>query len=174
MKINNEKVSKESADAISNNFAAMSNQITNKLNENFNADYETINNFMIKSGALRDEDSKQILDNMQKHHDFEVRTVQQGQARINEIMESASQEKRQITTEEWHEINTIKDNMMTDAITVMSQSEAEQKSLLERQKHNASITTAEQAAEVAKNSADQRDEVIKEAEEQYDKSSSYN
>ncbi|WP_148361079.1 phage tail tape measure protein, partial [Clostridium ihumii] len=169
MRVNHTKVSKESADAITANFAEMSNQITQKMNENFNQDYETMNNFMAKSSGLRDENNQEILTRMQEHHDFETQIIQQGQARIDEITRNAATENREFTTQEWHEINTIKQNMMTDAINTMSQGEVEQKSLLERQKQNAVITTAEQAAEVVKNSAEQRDKTIAAAEEEYDK-----
>jgi len=169
MKIKHEKVSKEAADSITANFSEMSNQITSKMNEGFNADYETMSNFMAKSGALRDADSQDILNRMQEQHNFEVGIVEQGNARISEIMRSAADQNRELTTQEMHEINTIKDNMMTEAINTMSQGEVEQRSLLERQKQNASIISAEQAAEVVKNSANQRDQVIAAAEEEYDK-----
>jgi len=169
MKIKHEKVSKEAADSITANFAEMSNQITTKMNESFNADYETMSNFMTKSGALRDADNQEILNKMQEQHNFEVQIVEQGNARVDEIMRTAAAQNRELTTQEWQEVNTIKEHMMTDAINTMSQGEIEQKSLLERQKQNASIISAEQAAEVVKNSAKQRDEVIAAAEEEYDK-----
>ncbi|NEZ47925.1 phage tail tape measure protein [Clostridium niameyense] len=168
MRVKNSKITKDMAKDITGNFNKMSDQIIAANKKKYDKDYNTLKKFMSKNSGLRAEEEKEVLQNIKKKQKFEENIIKNGQKRINEIMQNAANNNRKISEEEWHEINTIKENMSQDAIRVMSNSEREQKSLLERQKRNAGTLSAEQAAEVVKNSANQRDKVIKEAEKQYD------
>ncbi|AWZ48459.1 phage tail tape measure protein [Clostridiaceae bacterium 14S0207] len=169
MRVNNSKVTKDMANDITSNFNNMSQQILAAKKKKYNDDYNNLKQFMTKNGGLREKEQNEILKKMRDRQKVEEESVKFGQKKINEIMKNASDNNRKVTDEEWHIIKTIRDNMNKDAIQSMSQSQREQKSLLERQKRNASILTAEQASDVVKNSAKQRDKVIKDAEQQYDK-----
>ncbi|WGT38140.1 hypothetical protein QH639_20300 [Lysinibacillus sp. 1 U-2021] len=65
-------------------------------------------------------------------------------------------------------INNYNQMMKENAVRTFSESELEQKVILERMKENASKVSAEQAAEVVKNAVKQKEEVIKEANDTYD------
>jgi len=106
---------------------------------------------------------------MQKHQQDQVEKVTDGQKRIAEILELAKNEKRGITDSERNAINKIQKEMTETAIKYMSENEREQKVILERLKIESTKITAQQAAEVVKNSIKQKQGVVAEAEEQYNK-----
>ncbi len=104
---------------------------------------------------------------MEKHQSEEQQKVKDNQAKIQEILNRAKEEKRAITDSERAIINQIQKEMTEQAVEYMSDSEREQKVIMERLKSESSKISAVQAAEVVKNSKEQKDKVISEAEQQY-------
>ena len=82
-------------------------------------------------------------------------------------MDTASAEKRALTRAEQEEINIIQQEMVDTGIRVLSENEIEAKAIMERMKEHAGRMSALQAAEVVKNSVEQKDKAIEAAEEQY-------
>lgn len=103
---------------------------------------------------------------IQFYNDTE-KNITDGEARINEIMSTASAEKRALTVTEQQEIAAIQEMMKETGIKYMTESEEEQFLILNRLKQNATAISVEQASEIIKSSANTRDETIKNAEEQY-------
>ncbi|WP_211705215.1 hypothetical protein, partial [Mycobacterium tuberculosis] len=99
-----------------------------------------------------EKEEQALLNNMTTKHQEQQKKLADHQARINEIWNTASKEKRGITKEEAAEIDRIQQQMMTTAVQTMSKSESEQKTILSRLKEDSGNITAQQAAETVQNS----------------------
>ncbi|MFD0942884.1 phage tail tape measure protein [Savagea faecisuis] len=163
-----QEVTKEMADGITENFSQMASQIQAGLDEHHEASLSKIQGFVDNSTSLSKQEQEEILNNMKEGHESRKQTVADGEARIKEILETASTEKRAITKAEQEEINAIQKEMVEMGIQVLSENEVEAKSIMERMKAQAGEITATQAAEVVKNSLEQKEKTVQNAEEQYD------
>lgn len=118
--------------------------------------------------ALTEQEQQKILENIDKKYEEESAKTEEGNARINEIVQLAADEGREIRSHEAKEIESIRRGMQETAVEVMSQSELEQKAILERIQQNSTTITAKEAAEVVKNATDKKNKVVEEANSQYD------
>lgn len=118
--------------------------------------------------TLSDEQKAAILEKTNQRYEEESEIVEAGNARINEIVQTAATEEREITSTEADEILAIRQGMTEQAVAVMSENEVEQKMILEKMKENSGTITALEAAEVVRNATEKKDGVIEEANDQYD------
>lgn len=169
MSIRGIEMTGEMATGIQEKMNSMNEQILTGMQKRHDDQIALMQNHFLNSSALSDAEEELIIQKQQNRHNLERIEVETQQQRINEIMNVAREEKRALTQAEADEIQMIRERMNEQAVTVLTESEVEQKIILERLKQESGRLTAEQAAEVAKNSAKQRDEAIKAAEEQYDK-----
>ncbi len=163
-----QEVTKDMADNIAGNFSEMASQVQAGLDKHHEESLAKIQNFVTSSTALSKAEQDEILNNMQQGYETRKQTIAEGEARIKEILDMASAEKRSLTRAEQEEINAIQRQMVDTGIQVLSENEVEAKAIMERMKAQATELTALQAAEVVKNSIEQRDGAIKAANEQYD------
>ena len=162
-----QEVTKDMADGISNNFSQMASEIQAGLDKHHEESLGKIQNFVTNSTSLSKEEQDEILNNMNEGYENRKQSIADGEARIKEILDTASSEKRALTKTEQEEINAIQQEMVSTGIQVLSENEIEAKAIMERMKAQAGEITAKQAAEVVKNSLEQKDKTIKAAEEQY-------
>ena len=160
-------VTQEMTESITGNFSQMAEQIQAGLDEHHEASLSKIQGFVDNSTSLSKQEQDEILTNMKQGHENQKQAVADGEARIKEILETASAEKRAITKSEQEEINAIQKEMVETGIQALSENEVEAKSIMERMKAQASEITATQAAEVVKNSLEQKEKTVKNAEDQY-------
>jgi TP901 family phage tail tape measure protein len=163
-------VSEEMANSIIATFDEMGNQVLTNMQEDHAQQLSEMQAFFAQSAALTDEEEAEILAGMEEHQLEEQQKVKDNQAKIQEILNQAKEEKRAITDSERAIINQIQKEMTEQAVEYMSESELEQKVIMERLKSEASKISAEQAAEVVKNSKEQKEQVVSEAEQQYNNS----
>jgi TP901 family phage tail tape measure protein len=163
-----QEVTAEMADSLINAYSQMNQQILSGLDERHKEELANIQQFFDESEALTDQEEAEILANMEEGHTKRQEAIKEGEARIKEILNTASEEKRALTKQEQEEINRIQQDMKETGIRVLSENEVEAKVILERMKQNASTLTAQQAAEVIRNSIEQRDKAIEAAEQQHD------
>jgi TP901 family phage tail tape measure protein len=163
-----QEVTKEMADKITGNFSRMAADIQAGLDSHHQESLAKIEGFINNSTSLSKEEQEGIINNMNEGYESRKQKVTDGEARIKEILETASTEKRGITKAEQEEINSIQEEMVETGIRVLSENEVEAKSIMERMKAQAGEITAKQAAEVVKNSIEQKDKTVKAANEQYD------
>ena len=149
-------------------FDEMNNQILAGMEQKHAEQIEESRIFFANSNVLSDEQEARILERQVNSSTQQKAEQQDREDRFNAIIEKAYQEKRELTTIEEAAINGIKEEMNRAAVKNLSDSEIEQKIILERMALAAGDLSARQAAEVVKNSAEQRDKTIKAAEEQYD------
>ncbi len=162
-----QEVTKEMADGITENFSQMASDIQAGLDKHHGESLAKIESFVNNSTSLSKEEQDEILNNMQQGYENRKQEVSEGEARIKEILDTASTEKRALTKAEQEEINTIQQAMVETGIRVLSENEVEAKAIMERMKAQAGEISAKQAAEVVQNSIEQKDGAIKAAEEQY-------
>ncbi len=162
-----QEVTKEMADGINSNFSQMASDIQAGLDRHHEESLTKIQGFINNSTSLSKEEQDDILSNMQEGYENRKQSVSDGEARIKEILDTASTEKRSITKAEQEEINSIQEQMVETGIKVLSENEVEARAIMERMKAQAGEITAKQAAEVVKNSLEQKDKTVKAAEEQY-------
>lgn len=163
-----QEVTKEMADGITNNFSQMAEQVQAGLDKHHEESLSKIQGFVNNSTSLSQAEQDEILNNMQAGYENRKQIISDGEARIKEILDLASTEKRALTKAEQEEINSIQRQMVNTGIQVLSENEVEAKAIMERMKAQAGEISATQAAEVVKNSIEQKEGAIKSAEEQYD------
>ncbi|MCM3761033.1 phage tail tape measure protein [Alkalihalobacillus oceani] len=162
-----QEVTKEMTETITGNFSQMAEQIQVGLGEHHEEALAKIQGFVDNSTSLSKAEQEEILANMQKGYENKKQEVADGEARIKEILNTASNEKRALTKAEQQEINAIQQEMVNTGIQVLSENEVEAKAIMERMKAQAGELTARQAVEVVQNSLKQKDGAIQAAEDQY-------
>ncbi|WP_299090339.1 phage tail tape measure protein [uncultured Metabacillus sp.] len=162
-------ISQQTADTITGIFSQMGEKISSSLKTNYDKSYNFMAEHFKNSKALSESEEATILGNTQVRYQRQLETVQLQEAKIKEIMDRASQEKRTLTQEEKNQINQIQRNMMNTAVQTMSQSEIEQKVIMERLKNESANITAQQAATTVQNSLKAKNGAIREANDKYNK-----
>ena len=117
--------------------------------------------------ALGDKKFESLQKKIEESYATQRKTVEDGEARITEILTKASEESRALTAEEAEEIDRIRKNMTETGVKYLSESETESNLILQRMKDNASQLSAEQASEVIKNALAAKNKTVEAAEEQY-------
>lgn len=162
-------VTAEMASNLVNTYDQMGQQILTEMQSDHAAQLQSMTDHFAMSQALTETEEVEILAAMQTKNAEKELAHQESQARIAEILNLAKEEKRAITEAEQLEINAIQQTMTDNAIQYLTENEREQKVIYENLKNEASKITADQAAEVVKNSLDQKEKVVAEAQDQYDK-----
>lgn len=164
-----DKITKEGTESLIGLFDQMTNQIASSMETKFNESYKIMQDFFANSKDLSKKEQDEILKNMKDGHEKQKKELQDSNARIKEIRDTAAKENRAITKVEQDEINIIQERMNRFAVKSMSKSEKEQKVILERLKADSGKITARQAAETVQNSEKARKGSVKEANKQYER-----
>jgi hypothetical protein len=117
--------------------------------------------------ALGEEAYARLMEQNTAYYDQLITSVQDKEARINEIMANAKAESRAITSDEWNEITRIQSEMQDTGIKQLSETEIEYKTIMNRLKDSATRISLEQASEIIKNAQTTREQTIADAEKQY-------
>ncbi|WP_052158660.1 phage tail tape measure protein [Halobacillus sp. BBL2006] len=162
-------ITQEGSAELVSTFEKMGSQISSSLDKEFNESYKTLSSFLVNSKNLSKQEQENILQNLKEGNTKQKAELQAKEDRILEIMNTAKKEKRALKESEKAEIGRLQEEMKYTAIETMSQSEKEQKAILEKLKNEASTITARQAADTVKNSLKAKDGSVKEAKEKYKK-----
>ncbi len=153
--------------------AALYDQMAARIQSSMDRDHakriEKTKALFAQNAGLSAAEEAAVLKRMDMNHSNEKAKLQNYTNQIKEIERRASKEKRDLTESEKRTINGIRENMRVMAVKTLSKSESEQKIILGRLKTEASNLSAQQAANVVRNSANQRDKTVKNANEQYKK-----
>ncbi|MCK1989475.1 phage tail tape measure protein [Lysinibacillus fusiformis] len=165
--ITSTRMTEEIASGMTKIYAEMNIKIVEGMKTRHQEELAELENFFMNSSALTTAEEEKILANRQSRNEKELEEQNLMNQRVKEILETAAAEKRALTERENQIINNYNQMMKENAVRTFSESELEQKVIMERMKENASIASAEQAAEVVRNAIKQKGEVLKEANETY-------
>ncbi|OXS73215.1 hypothetical protein B1B04_13080 [Lysinibacillus sp. KCTC 33748] len=169
LKWSGETITGEMATSLIETNNQMTEAILTNMREKHKTQLEEQTTYFEESKALSATREAEILEATKQKQIEEQTAITEGQAKINQIYQTASNEKRGINQQEAAEIEKIQLGMKEKAVQYLSESERDQKVILETLKRDSSQITAQQAADVVKNSNKQKDETIKDAEETYKK-----
>ena len=144
--------------------AAIVEAIVNELDADRN---QALSTLAPLKKALGEEAYNELLASNAAYYDTVTTKVQDGEARINEIVAQARAEERTLTQAEADEITRIRDEMQNTGIQHLSETEIEYQTIMNRLKDNATRVSLEQASEIIKNAQTTRDETIAAAQTQY-------
>ena len=144
--------------------AAIVESIVNELDADRN---QALSTLAPLKKALGEEAYNELLASNAAYYDTVTTKVQEGEARINEIVAQARAEERTLTQAEADEITRIRDEMQNTGIQHLSETEIEYQTIMNRLKDNATRVSLEQASEIIKNAQTTRDETIAAAQTQY-------
>lgn len=167
LRVNGTEVTGKMADELVSKFSDMNAQILDGMKKRHADEIAEMETQFANSSVLSSEREAEILRQQEIKNDMQVVSQQHLEDRIKEIIEKAAGEKRALTESEAQQIDEIRNQMNENAVVNLTANETEQKVILERMKNTASDLSAKQAAEVVKNSADQRDKVIADADKTY-------
>lgn len=162
-----EVITDENLNSLVGKYDKMGNSILASMDKNHAKQLEKTQNLFANTSALTAEEEANVLKKMNDNHANKQLKVQEYEAKIQEIMNTAKEQKRALTESEKLTINGIQEQMRTLAVQTMSKSAEEQKFILSNLKEQSGVITAEQAAKVVQNSIKQRDKSVAEAEKQY-------
>jgi len=167
LSITSQTITDKMADYMISKYAEMGDTILQNMKENHTKQLEEQRLLFEQSAVLTEEEEAKRLAKLKADQLAEEEAHNANQARIKEIWTIAAEEKRGITDAEAKEIAQIQNNMRLKAVEELSASKQEQETILRNLKQNKSIIEAETAANTVRKSAETRDKVIKEANQQY-------
>lgn len=168
LKLTGQTVSEETKNTLVSNFEQMGQQIKEGTDKHFQETYSTMETFFTNSSALSEEEEAEALSKMKENNTKKKEETDSYVERINEILTTASNEKRALTESEQQEINAIQQTMKENAVNVLSENELEARAIMERMRQQSDEMTALQAADVVKNITEQTNQAIEQANKQYD------
>jgi len=160
-------VTEEMKDTIVANTEEMKNQVVAKLQEEKELVQTELYEMFENSTTMSQEEKDEMVRIATEKYDGMIEETEKGQAEIDKIMQKAVDEGRVLRTTERREIEEIRAGMKEDGIRLLSETEIESLAILERLKAQSGEITAEMAAEVVKNSLEQKDQAITNAEDEY-------
>lgn len=159
-------ITSEMTENISNDISNMTRDILEGLEKRNTEAIARTQNVINNTLSLSLEEREKILQGIKSGYEDKKKAIENGEANINKILKSASDERRALNAEEKETILKIQNDMKTIGIESLSSSETESKTILERMKANSEDLSAQQAAAIVKKSLDQRNATVSEAEKQ--------
>lgn len=166
-RFSNKKISKEASTEVVKNFNSMGIQIKNGIDKHFNEAYETMQKLFTNSKILSEKEETEILAKMRNSNEAKKAEIDRYEKEINTILDNISKGKVANLDQAYAKIDVLQGKMKESAVKNLSDTEIQSKVILERMKAQQGTITAEQAAEVVRNSYAQKTKAIKDAEEQY-------
>lgn len=119
--------------------------------------------------ALTDDAEQKALEKLDKNNEEKRIKLEENNARIQEILQNAKDERRQLNDNETAELKELEEERDKIVIGAVAKREAEQKVILERMKNNNIATSAEEATEIIKQANKAEKETTKAAAKKRDK-----
>lgn len=168
-KARNTTITKEIAADMVETFEKMGTDIKSGRDKHYTEDLENLTKFYADQGLLDSAEAQYALARMKEEHTVRESEVDKFEKDVAAIVAKAAAEHRTLTQKEEDAIAAIKARMAAMAIEALTNSEKEQGDILTRMRLQAGGIAVEQASDVIKASAKQRDETTKLADDQYEK-----
>lgn len=167
LRLNGTEITEETAADMVKTYEAMNKQILDKMKARHDEELADMESFFLNSSALSSEKEAEILRQTEVRLDAREVAQQHFEDRIQQIIETAAEEKRKLTEGELMQIDELHKQMNEAAVEYLSENEMEQKIIMERMAVNTEALSARQAAAVVEKSAEARDKVIADADTKY-------
>lgn len=167
--INSTTISEEIKNDMTSKFNEMSTQIIAGYEKQKNDSIAQLQEMFALQSSLTSEEQANILANTSTYYEDKKTQAQEFENQINQIINTASQEKRALTQEEVQTITELQNQMRENAVKALSENEVEAQVILQRMKDYDGRITAEQAAQHIAKLNESRDKAVAAANEEYEK-----
>ena len=167
--INSTTISEEIKTDMTAKFNEMSTQIISGYEKQKNDSIAELQEMFVLESSLTEFEQNNILNKTVNFYEDKKTKTQEFEKQINEIMNTASQEKRALTQDEVQQITKLQNQMRENAVNALSENEVEAQVILQRMKDYDTRITAEQASEHIQQLNKSRDEAVATANEEYEK-----
>ncbi len=156
LQVNGSIITGQIAADLTTQFSNMGTMITQKLDQDCQNDLTTLNNFFASSSTMTATQQNDLMLGLTNFYEQQKVNTQSAQDQIALILQTASDQNRALTQSEHDQINQLRENMRTNAIKTLSETEAESAVILGRIKDQDGRMTAEMASEHVKKLEEQR------------------
>lgn len=154
----------EDVNSIATSLDSIVSMITTELDADKNEALAQLNPL---KNLMSEESYQKALSGIYTYYEQMTKQVTDNEAAINQIIATAKAEQRNLTTEEYAEINRLREEMNKTGIQQLSESEIEYETIMRRLKDNSVAISAEQAEQIIADAKKTKDEAITNAETQY-------
>lgn len=150
-------------------FSEMSTQIIAGYEKQKNDSIAQLQEMFNIQSTLTTEEQVNIITKTGTFYEDRKTQTQNYENSINQIMSTASQEKRALTEDETKQITALQNMMRENAVKALSENEVEAQVILQRMKDYDTRITAEQAGEHIRKLNESRDNAVTIANDEYEK-----
>ena len=125
-------------------------------------------NEMVSKGYISEEEKNKAIKKTNELYNGIEKTTNEAQNKINQILQTASNEKRALTDDERKEIEKNYQILKENTVSSLTTSAQEQKVIMQKIRDANGELSKQTASQIIKDAIKTRDEAIKKAEEQYD------
>lgn len=150
-------------------FSEMSTQIIAGYEKQKNDSIAQLQEMFNIQSTLTTEEQVNIITKTGTFYEDRKTQTQNYENSINQIMSTASQEKRALTEDETKQITALQNMMRENAVKALSENEVEAQVILQRMKDYDTRITAEQAGEHIRQLNESRDNAVQIANDEYEK-----
>lgn len=161
-------VTKEMTEQIKAQIGEMGTTIKENLKTDCEETTKNLGEFFAGSKALSEKTEADILQKTNEYYTQKQKDVEFFENQINDILSTASKEKRELTQDEYETITNCMNQMRTESVKALSEQEVESQVILERMKSYDERMTTEMASEHIKQLNEQKDKAVKAANEECD------
>lgn len=169
MYINSTVISDQIKTDMTSKFNEMSTQIVAGYEKQKNDSIVQLQEMFTTQSTLTAEEQANIIAKTGTFYEDRKTQTQNYENSINQIINTASQEKRDITNDEFKQITALQNMMRENAVKALSENEIEAQIILQRMKDYDTRITADQAGEHIRQLNESRDKAIAIANDEYEK-----
>lgn len=169
MYINSTVISDQIKTDMTTKFSEMSTQIIAGYEKQKNDSIAQLQEMFNIQSTLTTEEQVNIITKTGTFYEDRKTQTQNYENSINQIMSTASQEKRALTEDETKQITALQNMMRENAVKALSENEVEAQVILQRMKDYDTRITAEQAGEHIRKLNESRDNAVTIANDEYEK-----
>lgn len=169
MYINSTVISDQIKTDMTTKFSEMSTQIIAGYEKQKNDSIAQLQEMFNIQSTLTTEEQVNIITKTGTFYEDRKTQTQNYENSINQIMSTASQEKRALTEDETKQITALQNMMRENAVKALSENEIEAQIILQRMKDYDTRITADQAGEHIRQLNESRDNAVQIANDEYEK-----
>ena len=167
--INSTTISEQIKTDMTTKFNEMSTQIVSGYEKQKNDSIAQLQEMFNIQSQLTAQEQAEIIAATGGYYENKKTQTQNYETQINQIMTTASEEKRSLTQDEVQRITELQNQMRENAVKALSENEIEAQVILQRMKDYDGRITAEQTAEHIRQLNESRDKAVATANDEYEK-----